>query len=62
MDVSARALGKAWADEAEKQALKVVAAESYNSATDKNFVPQLSEFKSAGADWDLVTGAGPGPG
>jgi len=40
----------------------VVAAESYNSATDKNFIPQLSKFKSAGADWILVTGAGPAAG
>ena len=62
LDVWARTLGKAWADEAEKQGLKVVAAESYNSATDKNFIPQLSKFKSAGADWILVTGAGPAAG
>ena len=62
IDVWARTLGKAWADEAEKQGLKVVAAESYNSATDKNFIPQLSKFKSAGADWILVTGAGPAAG
>src|SRR6201996_4693800 len=62
LDVWARTLGKTWADEAEKQGLKVVAAESYNSATDKNFIPQLSKFKSAGADWILVTGAGPAAG
>jgi branched-chain amino acid transport system substrate-binding protein len=62
IDVWARTLGKTWADEAEKQGLKVVAAESYNSATDKNFIPQLSKFKSAGADWILVTGAGPAAG
>jgi branched-chain amino acid transport system substrate-binding protein len=62
IDVWARTLGKAWADEAEKQGLKVVASESYNSATDKNFIPQLSKFKSANADWILVTGAGPAAG
>lgn len=62
IDVWARTLAKTWADEAEKQGLKVVAAESYNSATDKNFIPQLSKFKSAGADWILVTGAGPAAG
>ncbi|MBR1267091.1 ABC transporter substrate-binding protein [Bradyrhizobium sp. AUGA SZCCT0222] len=62
LDVWARTLAKAWADEAEKQGLKVVAAESYNSATDKNFIPQLSKFKSANADWILVTGAGPAAG
>ena len=62
IDVWARTLGKAWADEAEKQGLKVVAAESYNSATDKNFIPQLSKFKAANADWILVTGAGPAAG
>ena len=62
IDVWARTLAKAWADEAEKQRLKVVAAESYNSATDKNFIPQLSKFKSANADWILVTGAGPAAG
>ena len=62
LDVWARTLGKAWADEAEKQGIKVVAAESYNSATDKNFIPQLSKFKSVNADWILVTGAGPAAG
>jgi branched-chain amino acid transport system substrate-binding protein len=62
LDVWARSLGKAWADEAEKQGIKVVAAESYNSATDKNFIPQLSKFKSVNADWILVTGAGPAAG
>jgi branched-chain amino acid transport system substrate-binding protein len=62
LDVWARTLAKAWADEAEKQGLKVVAAESYNSATDKNFIPQLSKFKAANADWILVTGAGPAAG
>jgi branched-chain amino acid transport system substrate-binding protein len=62
LDVWARSLAKAWTDEAEKQGLKVVAAESYNSATDKNFIPQLSKFKSANADWVLVTGAGPAAG
>jgi branched-chain amino acid transport system substrate-binding protein len=62
LDVWARTLAKAWTDEAEKQGLKVVAAESYNSATDKNFIPQLSKFKSANADWVLVTGAGPAAG
>jgi branched-chain amino acid transport system substrate-binding protein len=62
IDVWARTLGKAWADEAEKQGLKVVAAESYNSANDKNFIPQLSKFKAANADWILVTGAGPAAG
>lgn len=62
LDVWARTLGKTWADEAEKQGLKVVAAESYNSATDKNFIPQLSKFKAANADWILVTGAGPAAG
>ena len=40
----------------------MVAAESYNSATDKNFIPQLSKFKSVNADWILVTGAGPAAG
>jgi branched-chain amino acid transport system substrate-binding protein len=62
LDVWARTLGKTWADEAEKQGLKVVATESYNSATDKNFIPQLSKFKAADADWILVTGAGPAAG
>ena len=62
LDVWARTLAKAWSDEAEKQGIKVVAAESYNSATDKNFIPQLSKFKSANADWILVTGAGPAAG
>jgi branched-chain amino acid transport system substrate-binding protein len=62
LDVWARTLGKAWADEAQKQGLKVVGAESYNSATDKNFIPQLSKFKAANADWILVTGAGPAAG
>lgn len=62
IDVWARTLAKAWTDEAEKQGLKVVAAESYNSATDKNFIPQLSKFKAADADWILVTGAGPAAG
>src|SRR6202020_779169 len=62
LDVSARSLAKACTDEAKKQGPKVVAAESYNSATDKNFIPQLSKFKSAGADWILVTGAGPAAG
>lgn len=62
LDVWARSLGKAWADEAQKQGLKVVAMESYNSATDKNFIPQLSKFKAANADWILVTGAGPAAG
>lgn len=62
LDVWARTLGETWAAEAEKQGLKVVAAESYNSATDKNFIPQLSKFKAANADWILVTGAGPAAG
>ena len=62
LDVWARTLGKAWADEAEKQGLQVVASESYNSATDKNFIPHLSKFKAANADWILVTGAGPAAG
>ncbi len=62
IDVWARTLGKTWAAEAEKQGLKVVAVESYNSATDKNFIPQLSKFKAANADWILVTGAGPAAG
>lgn len=62
LDVWARTLANAWTDEAERQGLKVVAAESYNSATDKNFIPQLSKFKAAGADWILVTGAGPAAG
>lgn len=62
IDVWARTLGKTWAEEAKKQGLTVVAAESYNSATDKNFIPQLSKFKAAKADWILVTGAGPAAG
>lgn len=62
IDVWARTLGKSWADEAKKQGLTVVASESYNSATDKNFIPQLSKFKAAKADWILVTGAGPAAG
>jgi branched-chain amino acid transport system substrate-binding protein len=62
IDVWARTLAKTWTDEAEKQGLKVVAAESYNSATDKNFIPQLSKFRSVNADWILVTGAGPAAG
>jgi branched-chain amino acid transport system substrate-binding protein len=62
LDVWARTLGKTWADEAQKQGLTVVASESYNSATDKNFIPQLSKFKAANADWILVTGAGPAAG
>lgn len=62
IDVWARTLSKTWAEEAEKQGLKVVSSESYNSATDKNFIPQLSKFKAAGADWILVTGAGPAAG
>lgn len=62
LDVWARTLGKTWADEAQKQGLQVVASESYNSATDKNFIPQLSKFKAANADWILVTGAGPAAG
>ena len=62
LDVWARTLAKTWTEEAEKQGLKVVAAESYNSATDKNFIPQLSKFKSVNADWVLVTGAGPAAG
>jgi len=62
IDVWARTLGQNWAAEAKKQGLTVVAAESYNSATDKNFIPQLSKFKAANADWILVTGAGPAAG
>ncbi|WP_353185951.1 ABC transporter substrate-binding protein [Bosea sp. (in: a-proteobacteria)] len=62
IDVWARTLGQVWAAEAKKQGLTVVAAESYNSATDKNFIPQLSKFKAANADWILVTGAGPAAG
>jgi len=62
LDVWARSLGTAWANEAKKQGLQVVATESYNSATDKNFIPQLSKFKAANADWILVTGAGPAAG
>lgn len=62
IDVWARTLGQTWAAEAKKQGLTVVAAESYNSATDKNFIPQLSKFKAANADWILVTGAGPAAG
>jgi len=62
LDVWARTLGKTWAEEAEKRGLKVVAAESYNSATDKSFIPQLSKFKAANADWIMVTGAGPAAG
>lgn len=62
LDVWARTLGETWAAEAKKQGLNVVAAESYNSATDKNFIPQLSKFKASGADWILVTGAGPAAG
>jgi len=58
IDLWARRLAKAWADEAEKQGIKVVATESYNSATDKNFIPQLSKFKAANAEWMAVTGAG----
>jgi branched-chain amino acid transport system substrate-binding protein len=62
IDVWARTLGKNWADEAKKQGMTVVASESYNSATDKNFIPQLSKFKALKADWILVTGAGPAAG
>ncbi len=45
-------------EEAEKAGIKVVANESYNSATDRNFIPQLTKFKAADPDWLAVLGGG----
>lgn len=57
IDVWARTLAKAWADEAEKQGLKVVASESYNSATDKNFIPHPVEIQGRERRLDIGHGS-----
>jgi branched-chain amino acid transport system substrate-binding protein len=49
---------KLYAEEAERNGIKVVANESYNSATDRNFIPQLTKFKAANPDWMAVLGGG----
>ncbi len=49
---------KAFADEAEKRGIKVLAHESYNAAMDKNFIPQLTKIKAANPEWLAVLGSG----
>lgn len=56
IDVYDKSLGKAVADEAEKEGIKVVAIESYNAVAERNFIPQLSKFKVANAEWMVLAG------
>jgi branched-chain amino acid transport system substrate-binding protein len=56
IDVYDKTLGKAVADEAQRQGIKVVATESYNAVTERNFIPQLSKFKVANAEWMVLAG------
>ena len=57
MDFYSKSLGAAIAAEAVRQGIKVAATESYNNATDRNFIPQLSKFKAADADWMFLAGS-----
>lgn len=58
IDLYDKISAKAFADEAEKRWIKVVATESYNAAVDKNFIPQLTKIKAANPEWLTVLGSG----
>lgn len=57
IDLYDKTLANDLADEAQKAGIKVVATESYNAVTDRNFIPQLSKFKVANAEWMLIAGS-----
>lgn len=56
IDLYDKTFGIAAIEEAKKQGIEVVASESYNAVSDKNFIPQLSRFKAANAEWMLLAG------
>jgi branched-chain amino acid transport system substrate-binding protein len=58
IDLYDKTSAKAFAEEAGKHGIKVVATESYNAAVDKNFIPQLTKIKAANPDWLTVLGSG----
>ncbi len=58
IDLYDKTSAKAFAEEAGKHGIKVVATESYNAAVDKNFIPQLTKIKAANPDWLTVQGSG----
>ncbi len=58
IDLYDKLSAKAFADEAEKRGIKVLASENYNAAVDKNFIPQLTKIKAANPEWLVVLGSG----
>ncbi len=58
IDLYDKISAKAFADEAEKRGIRVVATESYNAMVDKNFIPQLTKLKAENPDWLTVLGSG----
>ena len=58
IDLYDKTAAKEFADEAGRQGIKVVGVESFNAATDKNFIPQLTVLKAGNPDWLAVVAAG----
>ena len=58
IDLYDKTSAKAFADEAGRRRIQVLATESYNAAADKNFIPQLTKIKAAKPDWLTVLGSG----
>jgi len=58
IDLYDKTSARAFAEEAAKHGIKVVATESYNAAVDKNFIPQLTKIKAANPDWLTIQGSG----
>ena len=58
IDLYDKTSARAFAEEAGRHGIKVVATESYNAAVDKNFIPQLTKIKAANPDWLTVQGSG----
>ncbi|MGB3866160.1 MAG: ABC transporter substrate-binding protein [Xanthobacteraceae bacterium] len=56
IDLYDKTFGIAAIEEAKRQGIEVVASESYNAVSDKSFIPQLSRFKAANAEWMLLAG------
>lgn len=60
LDAYDKGLATAVETNAKAQGIQVLASESYNAATDRNLIPQLSKLKAANADWLVVAGAAAG--
>jgi branched-chain amino acid transport system substrate-binding protein len=58
IDIYNSTCAKLFGEEAERNGIKVLATESYNSAQDRNFIPQLTKFKAAGPEWMAIFGGG----